>query len=101
MNIEEQYNAQYKEIKKRHFKKRLLISGIALMFGLPTLIYAILSYKNIIEYNDFNIIFFGLIGIAFIIIAIRNLFHQSHSEYIELRDLNSAYTHERFRERKG
>ena len=43
----------------------------------------------------------GILGIGAAVIAIRMPFHQSHSEYIQLRDLNNAYTHERFRQGKG
>ena len=99
--IEEQFNEQLKEIKQRYRKKKFkqtLISGI---LAIILLLYAYVGLKNIIEMTDKTMIFTGLAGFTALAIAIRTPFYQSKSEYIELRDLNSAYTHERFRQRKG
>ncbi len=100
-DINEQYRAQYKEIIKRYRKRKIITSTIAGIIAIGLLTYAYLSYKHIIEYDDYKIIMYGLFGIGSAIIAIRTPFHQTHNEYIELRDLNSAYTHERFRNRNG
>lgn len=100
-DINEQYKAQYREIKKRYRKRKIIISAITGTIAISLLTYTYLSYKHIIEYDDFNIIMCGLFGIGSAIIAVRTPFHQTHNEYIELRDLNSAYTHERFRNRNG
>lgn len=99
--IEEQFNKQLKEIKRRYRKKKLaqtLISGI---IAIILLLYAYMGLKKLIEMTDMTMMFTGLAGFTALAIAIRTPFNQSKSEYIELRDLNSAYTHERFRQRKG
>lgn len=101
LNIEEQYQSQWKEIKRYYRKRKLTISLIFGIIAIILLTYAYLSYKRIIEQDDLKMAMTGILGIGAAVIAIRMPFHQSHSEYIQLRDLNSAYTHERFRQGKG
>lgn len=100
-SIDEQYKAQYKEIKKRYRKRKLIGSLIIGIIAIGLLSYFYLSIKDIIEYDPFFQTFSIIAGIGTAVIAIAMPFKQTHSEYIEIRDLNSAYTHERFRERNG
>lgn len=99
--IDEQYKVQFKEIKKRYRKKKLIGTLIIGMIAIGLIGYFYLSIKDIIEYDPFFQAFSLIAGIAAAVIAVAMPFKQTHSEYIELRDLNSAYTHERFRERNG
>ena len=101
LNIDEQYEMQWKAIKRHYRKRKLTISLIACVIAIILLSYAVMSYKKIIEPDDFKMAMAGIFGIGSAVIAIRMPFHQTHNEYIQLRDLNSAFKHERFRERKG
>lgn len=99
--IEQQYNEQYKKIKKYYRKRKIIQTLISSIIAIILLGYAYLSYKKIINSDDLKMVMTFLFGVGAAIIAIRTPFYQTHSEYIQLKDLNSAYTHERFRERKG
>ena len=99
--IEEQYGEQYKAIK-RHYRKRKFIGALIMaVVALILLFYTYIGYKKIIEVAEVTQVMSFMFGICAAVISIRLPFHQTHSEYIQLRDLNSAYTHERFRQRKG
>lgn len=99
--LEEQYNEQFKAIKK-HYRKRKIIGALIMgVTAIGCLTYFYLSYKKLIEFDGAMQGISLIFGIGCAVIAIRLPFHQTHNEYIQLRDLNSAYTHERFRERNG
>ncbi len=99
--LEQQYNEQLKEIKKRYRKRKLRQTVISGIIAIILLGFTYMGYKNLIEIKDMTWVMAGIFGFGALAIAIRTPFYQTHNEYIELRDLNSAYTHERFRNRNG
>ena len=99
MDINQQYEAQYKDIKKRHkqIKKKKILKFIA-----GAIICFILSFIVFVVKKDEVIMTLLQIGsFAFIVMSIKTAIKQSPQERREILDLNNTYTQERFRERNG
>lgn len=96
--VNEQYNAQYKSIKKAYRKRKTVQAATAAIILLG---YAVLNFKGIVPQDDFKMVMTGMFGIGAAIIAIRTPFHQTSAEQAEILSLNNAYTQERFKERNG
>lgn len=98
--IDEQYKIQYKEIKRKHRKRKLIIITISLSITVISFIITYLGFKKIINIGD-NFIYTALIGGATLALAIKLPFNQSDTEYNEIKSLNNAYTQERFNQKNG
>lgn len=99
--VKEQYNAQYKSIKKAYRKRKMVQTAISAIVAIILLGYAVLNFKGIVPQDDFKMVMTGMFGIGAAIIAIRTPFHQTSAEQAEILSLNNAYTQERFKERNG
>ena len=96
--VNEQYNAQYKSIKKAYRKRKTVQTAISAIVAIILLGSAVLNFKGIVPQDDFKMV---MTGIGAAIIAIRTPFHQTSAEQAEILSLNNAYTQERFKERNG
>ena len=97
---DEQYMIQYKEIKKKHRKRKAIIVSISLIIAIITLTLAYLGFKKIIDIGD-SFIYLAVIGTGALALAVKLPFNQSDTEYNEIKSLNNAYTQERFKDRNG
>lgn len=99
MTAKEQYEAQYKDIKKKHKqikKKKVLklIIGAIICFILSFIVYVVKKDEIITTLLQIG-------SFAFIVMSIKTAVKKTPQERRELNYLNNAYTQERFKERNG